>query len=122
MIGVVGKFVDSVVVDDSPARVVVALVAVSVIVVDGSFNVIVIDGSSLLVVELREYYHHHLVELVCVVSRYVVAAADGNFVVVSADYLAANSAEVGVVGNFVDPVVFDDSPASRFGCGWCNCG
>ena len=52
----------------------------------------------------------------------LMAAADGNFVVVSADYLAANSAEVGVVGNFVDPVVFDDSPASRFGCGWCNCG
>ena len=34
------------------------------------------------VVELREYYTHHLVELVCVVSRYVVVAVDRNFAVV----------------------------------------
>ena len=33
-------------------------------------------------VELREYYYH-LVEAVCVVSCYVVAAVDGNLAVVS---------------------------------------
>ena len=82
MVGVVGNFVDSAVVDGSPAGDVVALVAVGVIVVDNSSDEIVIDGSSLLVVELRECFYH-LLEPVCAVSRYVVAAADSNFAVVS---------------------------------------
>ena len=49
-----------------------------------------VDGSAFLVVGIREYYYH-LVDPVCVVSRYVVAAAGDNFVVVSADCV-----EVGV--------------------------
>ena len=108
MVGVVGNFVDSAVVDDSPAGDAVALVASGVIVVDGSSDEIVIDGSSLLVDELLEYFYH-LLEPVCVVGRYVVAAADGNFVV-SADYFAADSVEVGDVGKFAVSVEFDNLP------------
>ena len=71
------------------------VVAVGVTVVCGSSDEVVIDGSSILVVELRAYFYH-LLEPVCVVSHYAVAAADGNFVA-SGDYLASESVQVGVV-------------------------